>query len=99
MLTPGSIEDEVDGVLEEVEDEAVDIDGGVGGVQDVEQVDGEDEGDIAATHPNQSPGHPHVPLLELPMLGFKTRLQFYDKSQLFKETQRFLKFILYAVGS
>ena len=55
---------------------------------------GEDEGDIAATHPNQSPGHPHVPLLELPMLGFKTRLQFYDKSQLFQETKRFLRFIL-----
>ena len=68
MLAPGSVEDEVNGVLEEVEDEAIDIDGGVGGGQGVEQVDGEDEGDIAATHTYQSPGHPHVPLLELPRL-------------------------------
>ena len=74
--------------------ETEDADAGVGGVQGVHHIDGEDEGDIAATHPNQSPGHPHVPLLELPMLGFKTMLQFYDKSQLFKETKRFLRFIL-----
>ena len=34
--------------------------------ESVEEVDGEDEEDEAAAHPQQSPSHPHVTHMDLP---------------------------------